>query len=172
MKKRLEVLLAGAALFVAACGQGPYDSTQAGSATPVRLLYSGLHCGRADRTPAIEQIASAERLEHAYARLTRDTVPGRSVAPPGFSFDEEIALLVEMGEQPTAGYRLAPGAATAPIRAGVAEVRLNWEVSPAGAIAAQMVTSPCILIGLGRGAYASVRIIDQHHRERLRTSVQ
>lgn len=172
MGKRTAIMAVGAALLAGACDHAPYGGTQPGAATPVRTLYTGLHCGRPERSPAIEQITSAKRLEHVYARLARGDVIGQPVEPPDVSFDEEIVLLIEMGEQPTAGHRLGPGAATAPIRSGVAEVRVEWVAPADGAITAQMITSPCILIGLGRGAYASVRIIDQHHRERLRTSVQ
>lgn len=87
---------------------------------------------------------------------------------PGISWDREVAVVVDMGEQRTGGY----GVKVTGIRLAEAdEVHLTLEVvtPPPGAVVAQVITHPYAVTRLPRVGLRSGPIqiigVDQHGRE-------
>jgi len=67
-----------------------------------------------------------------------------------------------MGQQPTLGYQIAlTGSNNLHITQGQARLTLDWVQPPADAMVAQTISSPCLLLKLGRKDYSSVQVLDK-----------
>ena len=90
----------------------------------------------------------------------------RGVQMPGFeqASDQQI-VVIEYGQRPTTGYHLAVSRVA---RARGSELTLNVTLlsPPPGAVTAQMLTAPCVVVGVPRGNYRLVRVVDQSGQER------
>ncbi len=80
--------------------------------------------------------------------------------PPKIDFGRDGVVLVSMGQQRTAGYSLALHDANVPVADGVATVVVAFETPPPGAMVAQVLTSPCLLVRLPKEGIREVRIVD------------
>ena len=98
------------------------------------------------------------RVDYAdLARLRGSTLLG--VTEPDAPESAELVLLsLSKGRQPTPGYGFELlGADQAGSRA---ELTIAWQTPPADAVLAQVVTHPCIVVGLERGTFEEVRVVD------------
>ncbi len=137
------------------------DAQQDGKST-VEVIYTSQHCGRSQTTPSVTWIDDARQLKASIERIRSGMLGGKPIDPPVLDFQHEIALLVEMGRRPTLGYRLAmAGGDELRIAQGQARLALDWLHPPADALVAQTISSPCLLIRLGRGDYTSIQILDR-----------
>lgn len=164
------VIVGVATALAVACHGEPYSGKQR-SALPVKALYKSLQCGRSDSSPSVEVISNAEQMEQIYRKLGQ-VLGGQPIELPAISYGKEVAMLVEMGQRPTAGYGLVLDGSTATLRGGIAEVHVIWLEPSEGAVVAQLITSPCLLIALPRDSYESVRIVDQDEQVRLRAAIR
>lgn len=64
------------------------------------------------------------------------------------------------GRQPTAGYYYALKDARQ--LGDVAELQLHWHTPDPDSMQAQVITYPCIVVGLEQGNFSEVRAVDQH----------
>ena len=71
-----------------------------------------------------------------------------------------ILLAISNGRQPTPGYRFDLIGAFA--AEGIATLELRWLAPADDSPQPQMITHPCIVIGLEHGAFESVRAVDEH----------
>jgi hypothetical protein len=73
-----------------------------------------------------------------------------------------------MGVHPTAGYSLSLAHTHARLDHDVVTIPLTWHEPAQGAITAQVITQPCLIVALEKRQYAGVRVVDQSGVERAR----
>lgn len=148
MTRRRAGLLALAALpLLAAEGRG----CAADREVPVAVVRGGARCG--GDAPSVRRLASPEALGAAFPA-------GLGEAAPSADFERAAVLLVAVGQRPTAGYGVELAAERAPVKDGVALVRVTVREPAAGAMVAQVVTSPCLVVTLPRAGLAEVKVAD------------
>ena len=92
------------------------------------------------------------------AALRGSTLLGITTAPTA-SEPDLLLLALSKGQQPTAGYRFE--LRDARLEKGIATLLVNLKTPSADASLAQILTFPCLVIGLEAGPYDSVRVLDQ-----------
>ena len=122
---------------------------------------------------AHDPIAALEVLKHGNCTITEpgvQTVRYEDLAQlrgskllamtttPASQDTDLLLLAVSKGRQPTPGYSFE--LLNAFNDAGIATVEVRWIEPPKDAVLAQMITHPCIVIGLQRGEFAQLRAID------------
>jgi hypothetical protein len=73
-------------------------------------------------------------------------------------------LAVEMGERPTTGYGFDTKTVTAYRAGDTAVIKLAYHQPEPGAVTAQMMTSPCILLRLPLESFCLVQVLDRNGR--------
>jgi hypothetical protein len=139
------------AALALACAHGGRVAT----ASPVA---GGAHCGREERGAVARFIGTEQAYRAALA--AGGLPPGGAPRATPIDFASEGVLLVEMGQRPTAGYALALAAPEVRVVDGVATVAVRFDAPPAGAMVAQVVTSPCLLVRLPRAGLRELRVVD------------
>lgn len=140
-----------------------------GHLVSAEVLYSSIQCSREDKTPAITWITDGKQIGHLHERLGRSILGSE---PKGFfpvDFDKEGALLIEMGQRPTAGYQFSIGQNAVWVSDNTVNVKVSWIEPEAGTLLAQVITSPCILLKFQTGHYNYFRILDQNNKVRIET---
>jgi hypothetical protein len=148
-------------LLLAGCQQGVDIPGPGQDRMTVTSLYAGQQCGYHRQQPRVTWLDDRQQLAAVIKRIQGDTL-ARADTLPDADFDHEIVLLVEMGEKPTAGYRIEigePGSVT--VNDATMRLVLDWLEPAAGDMLAQVVSSPCLLLKVARGAYQSVQILDR-----------
>jgi hypothetical protein len=171
MMTRMAIIAGTAALLLCACSDPSAGNGKSQLTLPVRTLYNGLHCGRVESSPSLIVVSDPAALDQVMTQITSTTIDANRLSSLDVSFDQETVLLIAMGQRPTAGHGLALGASTASVRDGAVTVPVIWQKPTSGAVTAQIVTSPCLLIAIGRGPYSFIHILDQNDQVRLRTSI-
>ena len=93
----------------------------------------------------------------AVAAMRGSTLLGISVAPTATASDL-LLLSLSKGRQPTAGYRFE--LRDARLEGETATLFVDWETPAADASMAQILTYPCLVIGLEPGPYDLIRAVD------------
>jgi hypothetical protein len=138
------------------------DPPQASGPLPVRLLHQGLHC-RIDEA-GVRWLATADEVS---------AIPGFGARVAlDVDFDREGVALIAMGKRPTAGYMVVPAADRAAVEAGTVRIPVAWQEPPEGAVVAQVLTTPCLLVALPKGGYDAVAAVDQDGAVRGRVVVR
>jgi hypothetical protein len=85
----------------------------------------------------------------------------RLIAGPGTPSADPDVLLVALsrGAQPTPGYGFTLQAVSR--ERAQARIRVNWFSPPADAVLAQVITEPCLVVGLPRAGIERVEALDQ-----------
>lgn len=123
-----------------------------------------------DRLPPqveIESLAAGARcgdIEMGVRWLSRGDIYQR------FADDDHHLLLVSMGQQSSAGYSLTLLSTTAPLIDGMVSLQVAWNSPPADMMVAQVVTEPCLVLGLKRQAYEGVQVVDSHGKVKMTLS--
>lgn len=143
-----------AAGLVGCAGPAPSATT-----VPVEPLYRSAHCGAPDTEPMATFLTDSESFARAYATIQRLAVNG-GAKPPAVDFTRNAALLVSMGTMPTSGYSVSLADKPARITGDALEITLNWQSPPRGAVVAQMLTSPCLVLRIPREGYREIRVLD------------
>lgn len=120
----------------------------------VRSLGGGAQCG-GEAGPRVRRVASA-------ADLARLLSPGLGPPQPAPAVDwtREAVLLVGMGQRPTAGHGVELLSPAAPVKEGVAAVRVAFRSPAADAMTAQVITSPCLVLALPREGLRGVALLE------------
>lgn len=123
-------------------------------------IYADGLCGRSSADAGARWIADAEELEVVRIQFGQYRLGPPEL--PAVDFDSHGVLLVLMGKRQTAGYGLAlsPGEA-ASVADGVATVAVEWHEPDEGAMLAQVLTSPCVMITLPKADYERIDVVDQ-----------
>jgi len=174
MKTRFTPVIAPALLLLPliAIGQpDTHDVAQSADKQPaVEALYANQQCGRSQTSATVIWIDNPRQLEVNLKKIQGTTLGGKPIPLPKLDFQHEIALLVEMGQQPTLGYQIALSKTyNLHITQGQARLTLDWIRPPADAMVAQMISSPCLLLKLERGAYSSVQILGRQNAIKAET---
>jgi hypothetical protein len=134
----------------------PTSGPPTGTLVEIRSVYTGIHCAAVSPQPSLTRIDSPAELEAAMARMQPGAVIG-SVA-----FDRRRVVRIDMGVQPTAGYGVSLASSQARVDNGILELPLRWRAPPPGAMLAQVLTSPCVLVSVPDRGYRELRAIDQN----------
>ena len=136
---------------------------------PLTLLALGM-AGCAGPTP-IEAVAVLQhgqcqsvdagvtRVDYAdLARIRGSNLLSLS-KPEGEETTDLLLVAISRGQQPTAGYALSLDSAFA--EGTTALIRVIWDSPPADAVLAQVITHPCLVVGLPSASFSKVRVVDQ-----------
>ncbi|MFO7642228.1 MAG: protease complex subunit PrcB family protein [Candidatus Competibacteraceae bacterium] len=159
--KRLAWMTLMILLMSAGCAQ---PEPGANATLPVQSSYSDSQCVGLER-PTVMWIADAETWRSWYGRITSTRLP--APPPPAVDFSREGVLLLAMGSRSTAGYGLSLAEGAATVRDGVLTVRVDWGEPPPGALLAQVMTSPCLLVKMPAASFERIRVVDQQGQVRL-----
>jgi hypothetical protein len=113
-----------------------------------------------DEAVAILKRSDQCRITEPTFRPLRDMADLRRVMPPStmmserqaaldMDFSTHTVMLLAMGQKPTTGFRIEMDTAGLGQQAGTLRLPVRF-VSPAGDVAATMVTSPCIVLSFKR----------------------
>ena len=157
-------------LLLSACKM---DGRQEPATSVIRvdLLVQGSFCQAGSTEPSMALIGDDDAYRSAYQQI-RKHIPDSAAIPPTVDFDRFDVLAVYMGSRSTAGYRvgLASGAAN------VGEnnelyLQVSWTEPPEGVLLAQVMTSPCMLVSIQKGAYSAIHAIDEKGSIRITGSL-
>ncbi len=149
-------------LLTAACQPVTDNDLQQSSIPAVEVLYESQQCGYSQPGPGVTWIDDAQQLETGIKKIQRNMPGSRAINLPKLDFQKEIVLLIEMGQQPTLGYRLELGESDSlTVKQGRFQLMLDWIQRSADSTVAQVVSSPCLLLKLDRGNYNSVQILNR-----------
>lgn len=145
---------AGLVVLLAVPLLGAEEGCKADREVAVSLVRAGAQCGGAATEPSVRRLASEAELAAAF--------PDVLGAPPSAApeFEGAVVLLVAAGQRPTAGHGVELAAAKAPVKDGTALVRVTVRAPEQGAITAQVVTSPCLVVSLPREGLREVKVAD------------
>jgi hypothetical protein len=105
-------------------------------------------------------VAGLTRVDFAaVARIRGGTLLGMAAAQPDVE-DDLLLIAVSRGSRPTAGYALELVGARREATTAIIEVR--WQAPEPGAMLAQVITHPCLVVGLPAEAIARVEARDQY----------
>lgn len=82
-----------------------------------------------------------------------------TTAEPATDNTELLLFAVSQGRQATPGYFFT--LKDARLKNDVAELQLHWQTPDTESVQAQVITYPCIVIGVEAGAFRDVRAVDQ-----------
>ena len=89
--------------------------------------------------------------------------------PDGGEAGNLLLVAISRGQQPTPGYALSLNSASA--EGTTALIRVRWDSPSADAVLAQMITHPCLVVGLPSASFSKVRVVDQDDDELGRLTV-
>ena len=117
---------------------------------PVRAVYASPYCGATGLAEDVTRIGDARALDAQWRRHTASEVP--PPLPPVVDFTKRHLVLLTLGQQPTAGHSLELASATGELRGRTLSVAIRRQRPAADAFAAQVITSPCLLIEIDTAA--------------------
>jgi hypothetical protein len=153
-----------------ACIPSPAIHSAEGQRIPVRILYQDALCGRSRPTLSVTLVADSDQLKQIFIESKRRML-GQSPPTPAVDFDAEHVVTIQMGQKPTGGYGIELAEPHATLNDGEALIRLRWIEPAPGAIVTQILTSPCLIIALPKGAYEIIEITDENGNVREKISV-
>lgn len=119
----------------------------------VTVVRAGTQCGGPAAGPAVRRLGSPAELAAAFAGEL-------GAPPPEADLEGAVVLLVAAGQRPTGGHAVELAAPTAPVKGGVALVRVVLRAPAPGAMTAQVLTSPCLVVSLPRAGLGEVRVAE------------
>jgi len=150
--RRLWILALG--MVLTGCGMAPAGGNEGRTVTS---LHADAFCGTSQA--AVRWLDSRRAVLQALGRRRTDR-DGVHSAVRELDFERDAVVEISLGERPSAGYAvtLADTAAAVEHHALHLSVRVT---SPApDAMAAQVVTSPCLMVVVPRGNYRRVEVTD------------
>lgn len=106
------------------------------------LLRSGADAATTDEAAQIRVAQDEEQYGALFAAVTSAQLPAPT--PPAVDFATDLVLFLSMGQKPTAGYTLKVDCVTC--SADVLKVKVIPTAPPAGALKAQMITNPYVIV--------------------------
>lgn len=127
----------------------------------VMVLAAGRQCQPPPEGWRATWISSFEGLREMSDRCRSHLIGSGSSSLPDVDFTHFGVLAVEMGQRPSAGYGFDTQHVTAQAAGGIATVSLTHFKPSPGAMTAQVITSPWILIQLPLADFHEIRVVDQ-----------
>jgi hypothetical protein len=143
-----------------ACGLTPAVDSAEGQRIPLRVLYQDVLCGGNRPTPSVTLVADSDQLKRILIE-SKGRMLGQSPPTPAVDFDAEHVVTIQMGQKPTGGYEIELAEPDATLKDGEALIRLRWIEPAPGSIVTQILTSPCLVVSLPKGAYEEIVIMDE-----------
>jgi len=144
-----------------ACIPTPAVDSAEGKRIPLRILHQDALCGGNRPTPSVILVANPDQLKRILIE-SKGRMLGQSPPTPAVDFDTEHVVTIQMGQKPTGGFGIELADPYARVGAGEALIRLRWNEPAPGAIVTQILTSPCLIISLPKGAYEKIAITDEN----------
>ncbi len=130
------------------------------------ILFASQLCNGTSEGTHARLVTSQEQLAAVYAQLQSNTL-GAQHPVPVMDFSKETILFMEMGQQPTSGYQLAfDSRKPIQVYGDHMQITVTWLEPEKGAITAQMITTPCVLVRFPMGEYPAIRVLDQNGKQR------
>jgi len=146
--------------WLALCGVALAACAAAGGGRPdwpmVQIACGG-QSGSAGVAPGFAVYADESSFAAAFAAIHAGELPSPPV--PGVDFDRWLVAAGFLGQHPTAGYGI--DLASARVEGDRLVVTVVRRAPPAGAITAQVITTPYCLVRLARGGGRTVRFVDE-----------
>ena len=167
---------AGLFLFVTvmssvACTASTGRDAQEAVSIAVEALYSNTKCGHLKPEASVRWVNNDAQLARTYQLFQRDVIGAAPAMLPEIDFSRHRVVLVEMGRQPTLGYRLGLNQTLPGIVDGRLEIVLDWIEPAKNMMVGEMLTSPCLLLKVERGPYHQVWFKDQFGLKRVSLAV-
>jgi len=146
---------AAAALLLSACTSdlGWMLRFSGDNPVEVRELARSTQCGTPSEKASASVFVDATELRQWQDQRGIKLIDGDAVPAGPYA-------VVEMGQRPSAGYGIAISR-KAGIRRDLVVLKGTFIAPPAGSVAAQMMTSPCVLVGLPAGFNRGVVVMNQ-----------
>lgn len=151
------------ALAAAGCMAGKNGLAGEGP-LPVTVLNTGRQCAASGEGWRAVWIASSEALREWSAECRANVIQTAPVDVPEVDFSRFAVLAVEMGRQSSAGYGFDADGVKGHVAGRTATVAVESYRPGPGAMTAQVITSPWILIQLPLGRYDAIRVVDKDAR--------
>ena len=136
------------------------DGTE-GQGIPLRILAQDVLCGGNRPTPSMTLVSDSGQLKRIFIE-SKGRMLNQSPPVPVVDFDAEHVVTIQMGQKPTGGYGIELAEPDATLQGGEALIRLRWIEPAPGSIVAQILTSPCFIVSLPKGAYEKITITDEN----------
>jgi hypothetical protein len=146
---------------LSACMHTPAVDGAESKPIPVRILYQDALCGGNRPTPSVTLVAGTDQLKRIFIE-SKGRMLGPSPPAPLVDFDADHVVFIQMGQKPTGGYGIELAEPYATVNDGEALIRLRWIEPAPGSIVTQILTSPCLIISLPKGAYEKITITDEN----------
>lgn len=146
-------------------------STGSKTVPEVEVIYRGIDCGRHKKKAAAVWIGNREQLVQVYEQIHTPVIESGKIVPPDVDFSRFGVLLILMGQKPTAGFHLKLGEKQVVAKDDIAHLYIHWVEPPPDAVVAQMISSPCLMLKLSKGAYSRLHILDQNGHLRAEVAV-
>jgi hypothetical protein len=150
-------------LIIIACRATP-DARATKTVLPLEMLATGGQCFPAPETWTASFISSREQLREMISRCRANRIGAAPKETPAVDFDRFGVLAVEMGEQRSTGYGFDTEKVSAFVSNRMVTVNLACHQPSPGAVTAQMMTAPWIMIRIPLGSYGGIRVVDQDGR--------
>lgn len=160
----MRLLACGLTLLLCACAAVSAENAVSPEIS-VTVMANGQQCLPAPDTWTVSLIDTPEALDHFLSRCRSHRLGATPVPAPKIDFDRYRAVALEMGQKPSAGYGFDTKKVTARLKGQSAMVGVTCHRPLPGAMTAQVLTNPWILIRLPVGPYHRVRIVDQDDRQ-------
>lgn len=147
LARRVAVVAACATL--SACAAAPNPTAPAPA--PVRQITQSAHCGLTG--PGLLLVTTDDQLSK-YLGLKGQNLATQQLR--AVDLNQEVLLFVTLGEKPTAGYGV--GLAAADLQRDTLRIRMESRTPPAGAVLAQVMTSPCAVLAVEPGRWNRVTV--------------
>jgi hypothetical protein len=147
-------------MLLPGCAQSNPRERRQGEAW-VKLIASGIHGTSRNRIPSIKWITTPEQFRDVIAELGKQQFSESKGNVPIIDFEQYRVLWIEMGQQTTGGYALSLDQESSDRSSGIAVIRVNWSKPQEGAILAQIITAPYLLLKLAKNNYRRILIKDQ-----------
>lgn len=144
-------LALAAVLLAVACGAHRHGVVK------TAVVRASAQCGGEADGPSARWIATEGGLR---AALGSGGAFGAERASPAVDFSKEGVLAVFMGQRRTAGHGLALHEPDVAVADRVATVVVRFEEPQPGAMVAQVLTSPCLLLRFPKAGIREVRVVD------------
>ncbi len=157
-------LLFAAAACTSAANGGPGET-----ALLAEVLRTGQYCLPAANQWKATWISSPESFRKMIEKCSSNRIGAAAATLPPVDFEHFGVLAVEMGEQPSAGYSFDKSSVTARLLGQTAIVTVKYLRPAPGAMTAQVMTAPWILIRLPAGVFRHIRVVDSEGRTLAQT---
>jgi len=153
-------------MVVGACRPGVEQSGSAAT-VPIRIVHRDHQC--LSDTARIEMIQNTTALGQWWQPFAKQQFPARPLPQSlaTIDFDRSSAIVVFLGSRPTAGYDIELYSDRARVQKTSLTIPAQWREPPSGTMAAEVVTSPCVVMTVPAGRYETVTVQDRQGRKLL-----